>query len=215
MIVKICGLTCTEDALAARDAGADLLGFVFANSPRRVSPEQARKIVAALAAAPPSPRGTRHLTVGVFVDEHPDTVNRIVESVGLDLVQLHGDESPDYCRSMPVPVIKAFRVQAEGSLEALKSYLGAARYLLLDRYRPGAAGGTGETFDWSLAEGMAEFGIPWFLAGGLHPANVAGAIAHCRPDGVDVSSGVESSPGVKDHRLIREFIFKAKGAHGD
>jgi len=207
VIVKICGLTRVEDAAAAAEAGADMVGFVFAPSPRTVSVASAREMSRAVSGA-----GT--LKVGVFVDAEAGFVRWTVEETGLDLVQLHGRESPAYCRSLPVGVIKAVRVKDNSSLEEAKPYLETVRFLLLDSWRPGLPGGTGLTFDWSLAEGVGKCGVPWLLAGGLHAGNVAQAVAACRPDGVDVSGGVEAEPGVKDHQLMRRFIEAARGGYG-
>ncbi len=215
MIVKICGLTRTEDAIAAVEAGADMIGFVLAPSPRRVTPENAAAMIGAARSAAvrrsAAPGARALLAVGVFVDEKPDTVAWMAKALGLDLVQLHGNESPTYCASMPVGVIKAFLVKDEGSLDGLEGYAGVVDYVLLDTYLSGRAGGTGQSFDWSIAAGMEGHPVPWLLAGGLTPATVGEAARRCRPHGVDVSGGVEVRPGVKDHGLIRQFIANAKG----
>jgi phosphoribosylanthranilate isomerase len=200
--VKICGITTVDDALSAVTAGADALGFVFfARSPRNVSPDEAAGIIRRL---PPFVQ-----TVGLFVNEDAETVNGIADRCGLDIVQLHGDESPAYCDLIHRRVLKAFRVRDAASLEAMGNYRVAG--YLLDAWKKDAYGGTGHTFDWELAKGAAVHG-PLVLAGGLDPDNVAEAVRRVRPYAVDVSSGVESTPGKKDHEKVREFISRAKEA---
>jgi phosphoribosylanthranilate isomerase len=200
--VKICGITNREDALLAADLGAHALGFIFyAKSPRSVRPEAAREIIRAL---PPFV-----LTVGVFVDEEAQTVREIARFAGLDWLQLHGSESPEYCRSLGRRVIKGFRIRDEGSLSLLPPYREAVQAFLLDTYRPGTLGGTGETFDWSLARKAGELG-PVILAGGLTAANAAQAIAQARPQALDVASGVEAAPGKKDPAKLRAFFAAVK-----
>jgi phosphoribosylanthranilate isomerase len=200
--VKICGITTVDDALAAVAVGADALGFVFfARSPRNVSPDEAAGIIRRL---PPFVQ-----TVGLFVNEDAAAVNGIADRCGLDIVQLHGDESPAYCDLIRRRVLKAFRVQNLQSLEAMGNYRIAG--YLLDAWQKDAFGGTGHTFDWELAKGAAAHG-PLVLAGGLDPDNVAEAVRRVRPYAVDVSSGVESAPGRKDHEKVREFISRAKEA---
>ncbi len=192
--VKICGIWEPDAARAAAEAGADAVGFVFAPSRRRVTVEQA----AALAAILP-PFVAR---VGVFVDETRERILEAVAACGLSAVQLHGDEPPELCRALPVPVIKAVRVADARSLEALGRYRVSA--FLLDAYAPGSPGGTGRTFDWDLAAGLGrEHRI--ILSGGLNAANVTDALARVRPYGVDVSSGVETD-GRKDPAKIRAFV---------
>ena len=196
--IKICGITNLEDALLAVDLGADALGFIFyPKSPRTVAPAAALAIIAQL---PPLVT-----TVGVFVDEDAAAVQDLAARVGLDWVQLHGQESPEYCRSLGRRVIKGFRVQDQHSLTALAAYRGAAQALLLDTYKKGQIGGTGETFDWALAREARKFG-PIILAGGLNPENVAQAIAAAQPQAVDVASGVESAPGKKDPEKLKRFF---------
>ncbi|MGH8070674.1 MAG: phosphoribosylanthranilate isomerase [Candidatus Entotheonellia bacterium] len=201
--VKICGITTLEDAEAAVEAGADALGFVFyPPSPRHVSPEQAEQIIQKL---PPFVT-----TVGLFVDVAFDTVNDLAARCGLDRIQLHGRETPAFCRQVKQPVIKAFRIKNAESLAHLPGYTVAA--YLLDAHVEGALpGGTGASFSWELAARAKPYG-PVILAGGLTPENVATAIAQTRPYGVDVSTGVECAPGIKDHRKVREFIARAKAA---
>jgi phosphoribosylanthranilate isomerase len=204
--VKICGLTDPEDARLAAALGAHALGFIFyPPSPRYVSPEQARGIIRQL---PPFV-----LTVGVFVDEEMDAVRDIAALAGLDWVQLHGRESPEYCRTLGRRVIKAFRIAGEESLRALPAYQGAVQAFLLDTYRPGLPGGTGEAFDWQLAQKAKDYG-PIILAGGLTPDNVAEAIRAARPQAVDVASGVEAAPGKKDPERVRDFMEAVRTAGG-
>jgi phosphoribosylanthranilate isomerase len=200
--IKICGITHIDDALQACACGADALGLVFyEKSPRCVTREQARAIVAAL---PPFVT-----TVGLFVNESPETIREIVDFCGLDVIQLHGDEGPDACLSPPHRVLKALRVRGEESLFGIEAY--AVSALLLDAWHPESYGGTGQLGDWKLAARLAAE-RPVILAGGLNPENVAEAIRQVRPYGVDVSSGVESSPGRKDPALVAAFIRNARAA---
>jgi phosphoribosylanthranilate isomerase len=194
--VKICGITNLEDALMAVEAGADALGFVFfKGSPRYISPEQVGTVISRL---PPFVQ-----IVGLFVNEEPATVNAIADQCRLDIVQLHGDESPDYCRVVKRRIIKAFRVKDESVLDDITNYPVAA--CLLDAWSPAAYGGTGTTFNWEIAA-KAAAAQSIILAGGLTPENVAGAIATVHPYAVDVSSGVESAPRKKDAALVNSFI---------
>lgn len=204
--VKICGMTKRDDALLAAQLGADALGFIFyPKSPRAITPEAAREIIRRL---PPFV-----LTVGVFVDEEPAEVQEIAAYAGLDWLQLHGQETPEYCRSLGRRVIKGFRVKGEESLALLAPYHGAVQAFLLDTYKPGTPGGTGETFDWELARRAKEFG-PIILAGGLTPVNVAEAIRRVRPAAVDVASGVEAAPGKKDPDKLKAFMEAARSVGG-
>lgn len=199
--VKICGITNLEDALLAVAAGADMLGFVFAPSPRKVAAEQAQQICNVL----PS-----HVTkVGVFVDSDLALVKQVILQCSLQMVQLHGAESPRYCRSVPCGVIKGFRVKNKGVLDIMALYQGVGAFLL-DGYVPGKAGGTGVSFDWTVAREARKYGKV-FLAGGLTPENVGRAISEAEPYAVDVSSGVETRPGKKDSEKIVAFIQAAKG----
>jgi phosphoribosylanthranilate isomerase len=199
--VKICGITNVEDALLAAEAGADAIGLVFYDkSPRVVTPERAAAIVSAL---PPFVQA-----VGLFVNADIDVVNATAEQCRLDLVQLHGDESPEFCAQSVRRVIKAFRVRDAASLDHLNDYRVAG--FLLDAWSPLAHGGTGVTFNWELARDAGRFG-PIILAGGLTPDNVRSAIETVAPFAVDVSSGVESAPGRKDPDKVRAFIARAKG----
>lgn len=200
--VKICGITSLEDALEAIDAGADALGFVFYSaSPRHILPEQAADIIRRL---PPFVQ-----TVGLFVNEELSIVNTTADRCGLDIVQLHGDETPEYCESVRRRVIKAFRVRDINSLDSLAQY--SVSGCLLDAWSPTAPGGTGQTFNWDIAA-AASAQRPIILAGGLIPDNVAEAVRRVRPYAVDVSSGVESSPGRKDTDKVRKFIIQARQA---
>jgi phosphoribosylanthranilate isomerase len=196
--VKICGITNPDDAFLAADLGAQALGFIFyPKSPRSIKPEAARDIIKNL---PPLV-----LSVGVFVDEEAGVVREVAATVGLDWVQLHGRESPDYCRTLMRRVIKGFRIQDQNSLAGLPKYRDAVQAFLLDTYRPGTPGGTGETFDWELARRAKDYG-PIILAGGLTAANVVEAITIAQPAAVDVASGVEAAPGRKDPERLKKFI---------
>lgn len=195
--VKICGITRLADAQAAAELGADALGFVFfRDSPRWVAPATAREIIAQL---PPL-----ITTVGLFVDAGLDVVQSVATETGIDLVQFHGQETPEYCARSPRPYIKALHAKPGVDFEEMRRRYPRARGLLVDTYHPQLAGGTGQVFDWSLLGTVRNF--PLILAGGLTAANVAQAIAKVRPYAVDVSGGVESSKGVKDVAKIREFI---------
>lgn len=200
--VKICGITNVEDALQAVEAGADALGFVFyAKSPRYVSPNEVRQIIAEL---PPFVT-----TVGLFVNEPIARIRRTMTAARLDVVQLHGDEQPEDCLIEPLRVIKALRVRDAASLEGAANYRVSA--LLLDAWSDEAYGGTGEQFDWQLARRLTAK-RPLILAGGLSPENVIDAVRTVRPYAVDVSSGVESAPGKKDHQKVAEFICRVRNA---
>ncbi len=204
--IKICGITNLEDALLAAELGADALGFIFyPPSPRAVAPDAAQAIIAQL---PPFVT-----TVGVFVDEDAATVKELAAAVGLDWLQLHGQETPEYCRTLGRRVVKAFRIQDEKSLAGLEAFRGATRAFLLDTYKKGLVGGTGETFNWDLALEAKKYG-PIILAGGLTPRNVAQAIAAAQPQAVDVASGVEAAPGKKDPERLRAFFAAVKGIGG-
>ena len=201
--VKICGITRLEDALHAINAGADALGLVFYDkSPRHVSALQAAAICAAL-----PPFITR---VGLFVDASVDFVKSVLQTVPLDLLQFHGDETPAYCAQFGKPYIKAVRVQAATDLLKYAADFDAACGLLLDAYVPGVPGGTGESFDWKLIP--ANFPKPVVLSGGLTSTNVRGAVQQTRPWAVDVSSGVELSKGIKDPHQVAQFIANAKAS---
>ena len=198
--VKICGITSVEDALVAAEAGADALGFVFYDkSPRYIDPERAARVIAEI---PPFIQ-----VVGLFVNAELDFVNLAADSCKLDIVQLHGDESPSYCQAVRRRVMKAFRVRGMESLSTMADYSVSA--YLLDAWSPNAYGGTGGRFDWDCAIVAKEHG-PIVLAGGLDPDNVASAVARVQPYAVDVSSGVELYPGRKDPEKVKRFIQNAK-----
>ena len=198
--IKICGMTNMEDSLLAVKGGADAVGFIFyKKSPRYISAKTAKNIIAEL---PPFVE-----TVGVFVDESVDRINRIAESCNLSAVQLHGDESSAFCKKIRRKVIKAVRVKGKESFEGMSAYKVSA--FLLDAYSDQQQGGTGETFDWRLVNEGKKYG-PVILAGGLDPVNVAHAIQKVKPYAVDVCSGVERIPGVKDPARLRAFIKAVK-----
>jgi phosphoribosylanthranilate isomerase len=195
--IKICGITRMEDARAAAELGADAIGLVFfPGSPRCVDAAQANAIVAGL---PPFVT-----TVALFVNADVNDVNRVLNTVSVDLLQFHGDESGDYCRQFKRPYMKAIRVRPGADLLQYASEHHTAKALLLDAYREEAYGGTGHTFDWKLIP--ANVPLPIVLSGGLNGQNVAEGIKALRPWAVDVSSGVESAKGIKDHAKMAEFI---------
>jgi phosphoribosylanthranilate isomerase len=202
--VKICGITNAEDAAVAVEAGADALGFVFyRKSPRYIDPTLARQIIMNL---PPLV-----VPVGVFVDEDQQVVRSLMDDCGLEIAQLHGNESAIYCKELGRAVLKALRVKDRSTFLALAEFRGRAgvRGFILDAFSDQAYGGTGQVIDWQLAAEAAKV-ASILLAGGLSPDNVEKAIQAVRPYGVDVSSGVERSPGKKDHEKVRAFIRAAK-----
>lgn len=196
--VKICGITNSEDAFKAVELGVNALGFIFAPSPRRVTPQKARDIISAIPAFVK--------TVGVFVNEAFASIRKIKQYCGLDLVQLHGDEPPDFCRSLAPHTIKAVRIKDGSSLSSIMEYHGQVRALLLDTYCKDKAGGTGKTFDWKLALKIKKQGIPIILSGGLEPSNIDEAINTVKPYAVDVNSGVEKHPGKKSSILMKDLM---------
>ncbi|KTB71771.1 MULTISPECIES: phosphoribosylanthranilate isomerase [Pseudomonas] len=199
---KICGITRIEDALAAAEAGADAIGLVFyPKSPRAVTVLQARAIIAAL---PPF-----ITTVGLFVNASRCELNETLDAVALDMLQFHGDETPEECDGYHRPYIKALRVKAGDDIAQVCRTYRNARGVLLDTYVEGVPGGTGETFDWALIPD--DLDKPVILAGGLTSANVAQAIAQVRPYAVDVSGGVEKSKGIKDREKILAFMSAVHG----
>jgi phosphoribosylanthranilate isomerase len=198
--VKICGLTRVTDVEVAIDAGADVVGYIFAPSPRQVDADRAVQLAQAAAG--------RARRVGLFMDPEADAVERILAAVELDALQFHGREENDFCRSFGLPFLKALSM-LDGCVDrAILSYPDAEG-VLLDSHAPGGAGGTGQTFDWNR---RVESDKPIWLAGGLNPDNVAEAVRRFQPYAVDVSSGVESSPGMKDEVRVRHFITNAKQA---
>jgi phosphoribosylanthranilate isomerase len=200
--IKICGITNLDDALAAADAGADALGFNFyKKSPRYIEPEKATEIIAQL---PPF-----MMPVGVFVNEREDRIREIQHKTCIQAIQLHGDESPEFCQRFENRVIKAFQVKDKESLKVMAHYRVGA--FLLDSYHEGLRGGTGVTFDWHLAVVAKTFG-KIILAGGLTPENVAEAVKLVQPYAVDVAGGVEKEKGIKDHAKIKKFITEVRRA---
>ncbi|MDG5816268.1 phosphoribosylanthranilate isomerase [Chitinispirillales bacterium ANBcel5] len=204
--VKFCGITRYEDAKIAVNLGANALGFIFyPSSPRYVHPAQALKIIKQL---PPFIS-----KVGVFVNEEIDTVRRIVKEFGIDAVQLHGSETPEYCNSLcTVPVIKSFSVQPDSDVTPLSNYDVSA--FLLDTWDPECHGGSGKTFDWSIAKNACNCYQNVILAGGLGPSNIAEAVLAVEPYAVDVNSGVEISPGVKNPVKMREVMKTIRSLKG-
>ncbi|MDB6060768.1 MAG: phosphoribosylanthranilate isomerase [Verrucomicrobiaceae bacterium] len=201
--IKICGISQVDDALAAAFAGADAIGLVFhASSPRVVNVEQAAEICAAL---PPFVTA-----VGLFVNASVEAVNNVLHRVPLTALQFHGDETPEYCRQFARPYLKALRMRDELDVLAAAQEFNEASGLLLDTYRAGVAGGTGEIFDWQRVP--HELASRIVLAGGLNADNVGAAIAQVRPYAVDVSGGVESAPGVKDVHRIQSFVAAVRRA---
>ena len=202
--IKICGITSREDAFAALAAGADALGFLFyESSPRHLAPDAASRILREL---PPF-----IAKVGVFVDAKEEFVRRVIAECGIDTLQFHGDESPEFCRKFsPLKCYKAFRVRDATSLKSLPQFQTDA--WLLDSFTPDKPGGSGATFQWDLAVEAKKIGRPIILAGGLTPGNVADAVRQVQPYAVDVSSGVESEPGKKNAAKMRAFIQAARAA---
>lgn len=201
--VKICGITREEDALAAAEHGADAVGFVFYEpSPRWVTPARAAAIARRL---PPFVT-----TVALFVNAEAELIARVVDEVGVDLIQFHGQECAAYCDAHHRPWIRAVAMRPDTDLEAARREFAAGRGLLLDAYRPGVPGGTGETFDWDRIP--PELAPRIILAGGLDPHNVGEAVRRVRPYAVDVSGGVEMEKGVKDPARIKAFIEEVRRA---
>jgi phosphoribosylanthranilate isomerase len=202
--IKVCGITCQEDSRAAVASGADALGFIFVEqSPRLVEPDRVRSITVAL---PPFVD-----RVGVFLDEEIDVVKEIVHYCHLTVVQLHGAESPEYCRKIPCQVVKSFSIRTGSDNEELAPYADAVSGFLLDTYHKDMAGGTGRTFDWKLVEQVRPPG-PVILAGGLTPENVGEAIRQVKPFAVDVNSGVEYQAGRKDLDKLKSFVREVRKA---
>ncbi len=200
--IKICGLTRVEDAVFAARQGADFLGFVFVeSSPRYVEPEEVAAIVRAVRET-----GTEAKAVGVFRDASNDYIREIAAVAGLDLVQLHGSESEEDIEALGLPTIKALRV---GDTLPDTHATPTAAWLLFDTFDPQRAGGTGRRFDWSLLA-LYERSKPFFLSGGLTPENVVAALSLVRPDAIDLSSGVESEPGIKDHSRIARLFERVR-----
>ncbi|MBN2036637.1 MAG: phosphoribosylanthranilate isomerase [Chitinispirillaceae bacterium] len=213
--IKICGITRFEDAKIASSVGVDALGFIFyRKSPRHVSPEEAALIIRQL-----PPFVSR---VGVFVDEELDKVIAIARATGVDTVQLHGTESPRYCSKVPLPVIKAFSIGPDTDLSLLEQYHVSG--FLLDTWASGQHGGTGKPFDWSIAKSACVKYSRIIIAGGLNPSNIEEALETVHPYGVDINSGVEVKPGIKNPRKMLDAVRivrawergeKSRGAFGD
>ncbi|MDO8208340.1 MAG: phosphoribosylanthranilate isomerase [Gallionella sp.] len=199
--VKMCGITRVEDALAVAGSGADAIGLVFyLKSPRHVSIEQAAKLVAVL---PPFVT-----VVGLFVNASADAVREVLASVSLDVLQFHGDETPEYCEQFHKPYLKAIRVKLGVDLLQCAARFHAAQGLLLDAHVEGIPGGTGAVFDWTLIP--EDLPLPLILSGGLDVENVAAAIRQVRPYAVDVSSGIETGKGIKDAAKIARFMQEVR-----
>jgi phosphoribosylanthranilate isomerase len=202
MHVKVCGITTYKDAQYAIDCGATYLGFiVYKKSPRYCPPETITDIISKL--------NCSCNYVGVFVNESIDTINQIVQTTGLTHVQLHGDESPDSCRQVNRHVIKALRIRSQDDLMVINDYSNTVEAVLLDTFVDGKFGGTGLPFDWTLTKHLPTDTCPIFLSGGLTSHSVQRAIDIVKPFGVDVSSGVERQPGIKDHNKLKQFISVA------
>jgi phosphoribosylanthranilate isomerase len=198
--IKLCGITSLDDARLAVDAGAWAVGCIlWPPSPRACDPTEAARIATAL--------HRRALVCGVFVNPHLDEVTQLVDALGLTMVQLHGDEGPAFCaevaRRTGAKVIKAAAVSTQADVRALETF--HTDFHMLDAYRPGQRGGTGETFDWGLVRARRS-SVPLILSGGLRPDNVADAIAAVHPFGVDSASGTEAAPGVKDPEKVAAFV---------
>lgn len=200
--IKICGLTREEDALFAAEKGADYIGFIFVPStPRYIEPERAADIAAKV-----KDREKRPKIVGVFRDSSVEYIREVGSLVGVDLVQLHGAETDEDIRAIGIPAIKAFRV---GDALPDTTAVPSADWLLFDTFEERRSGGTGRRFDWSLLAVYPRT-KPFFLAGGLGPDNIGAAISLVRPDGIDVSSGVEAAPGIKDHAKLERLFERVK-----
>jgi phosphoribosylanthranilate isomerase len=198
--IKICGLTRDEDVHNAVVEGADALGFVlYAPSPRAVSAEQAALLIKKVPAFV--------TTVALFVDESAEEVRRALSICPFDLLQFHGDESPEFCRQFNRPYMKAIRVRSADDIHSAVQQYPDAKALLLDAYVENLPGGTGQAFDWRL---IPQLSVPWVLAGGLNSTNVADAINQVAPFAVDISGGIEASKGIKDRKKIQEFISEVR-----
>lgn len=195
--IKVCGITRFEDAKVAASIGVDALGFIFyQRSPRYIPPEEAALIIKQL-----PPFVSR---VGVFVDEDQEKVVAIARATGIDTIQLHGTESPRYCSKLPLPIIKAFSIEPDSDLSLLEQYHVAG--FLLDTWASGKRGGTGKTFDWSIARSACIKYGRVILAGGLNPTNIEEALESVHPYGIDINSGVEIKPGIKNPRKMHDAV---------
>ena len=205
--IKICGITRTEDAIFAQQQGAWAVGFIFyEKSPRFITPEKAGEITSCLDASTQK--------IGVFVNSGINEIIATTDTAGLSMVQLHGDESPQFCfelsKKLDLPIIKVFRVTEISDLDCVQDYKGTISYILLDTYSKKEFGGTGETFNWDIAIKAKDIGIPLILAGGINAYNVNTANKTVQPCAIDISSGVETGKGIKDHNLIHQ-LFNATG----
>lgn len=201
--IKICGITTVQDARYATASGADAIGLVFYDrSPRAVSPEQAAQIAAAV---PPFVT-----VVALFVNEPAQEIERILDVVAVDMIQFHGEEPPEFCQQFRRPWLKAVRMKPDVELDSICRQYDGGRGILLDSWQEGVPGGTGKTFNWDLA--ATGLPLPVVLAGGLNAANVAAAVTRLRPAAVDVSGGVERTPGRKDPQKISQFISAVRAA---
>ena len=210
--VKICGITNEEDALSAIEKGAFAIGFIFyPKSPRYIPPVKASQIIRKI---PPFIG-----RVGVFVNMDIRGIFEIMKRVGLSAVQLHGDESPEFCYELKtlssIPIIKVFRIKDESSLNNIKKYSYTVNAILLDTHKDKVYGGTGETFDWNLAKKARNYNIPLILSGGLNPQNIKEAYDIVKPYAFDVNSGIELTPGIKDHTKMDLFFRKLHQAEQD
>lgn len=197
--IKICGITRVGDANVAANLGVDAIGLVFyPGSPRFVNQEQAAKIIANTPAFVTK--------VGLFVDADKDTIQQTIAALAIDLLQFHGDETPEFCESFDLPYIKVCRIQPGTDIKAYAKNYRSMSALLLDSYQLNQFGGTGESFAWSLVPEATEFNKPLILAGGLSPDNIVNAIKTVKPYAVDVSSGVEAAKGIKDPQKLAAFI---------
>ena len=199
---KICGITNLSDAQCALENGTSAIGFIFyEKSPRAISIENAKII---------SDQITGEISrIGVFVNHEKDFIDEAISEVPLNMIQLHGDESPEFCNQFDVPVIKALRIKDDASLSIMDQY--KVDGFLLDTFSKDHYGGTGETFDWSLLNKKSN--TPIILSGGLNPENILDAISAVNPSAVDINSGVESSPGLKDHSKIEQLFNQLKKKH--
>tara|TARA_B110000196_G_scaffold179522_1_gene153927 strand:+ start:1256 stop:1888 length:633 start_codon:yes stop_codon:yes gene_type:complete len=203
--VKICGITSLKDGLMAANYGASALGFIFyKNSPRYIAPQLLKTWISKV------PRNLKK--VGVFVNKDVDKVNKIAGDLNLDMVQLHGDESPEYCNQMIKPVTKVFKVNNEFDSTVLNDYPVSA--FLFDTYKKESYGGTGESFDWQSISNL-DTEIPIILSGGLNAENILEGIKVVMPSAVDVNSGVESEPGVKDAEKVKYFFTRLENIEGN
>lgn len=213
--VKICGITNLEQGRAIANLGATALGFILVpSSPRYISPTQLASIIPYLPAPVETILRPNAKAIGVFADSSLEEISQIVRSTGLNAVQLHGQETPEYCRALrqqlpTVELIKALRIRSAKDLANTINYETVVDTLLLDAYHPQLLGGTGHTLDWSMLQNFTPT-CPWFLAGGLNPDNILEALSKLNPDGIDLSSGVELAPGNKDLSKVEKLFQQLK-----